>query len=98
MRSTTIVTATSHVGFHGTPSITGRAAALLRHVAERSVRLVRGRQELRSLASLSDHELRDIGLSRHDLDTASLLPLTVDPTAVLASMVRERDRLRRWSR
>ena len=35
-----------------------------------------------------------IGLSRHDLDTASILPLTVDPTAVLASMVRERDRLR----
>jgi uncharacterized protein YjiS (DUF1127 family) len=94
MRTSITMTATSHGRFHGTSSVLDRAATLLRHAGERTLQVVRGRRTLRTLAALSDHELRDIGLSRHDLDTASILPLTVDPTAVLSSMVRERDRLR----
>jgi uncharacterized protein YjiS (DUF1127 family) len=94
MRTNITLTATSHGRFHGTASVFDRAASLLRHAAERTVQIVRGRRTLRTLAALSDHELRDIGLSRHDLDTVSVLPLAVDPTAVLSSMVRERDRLR----
>jgi uncharacterized protein YjiS (DUF1127 family) len=94
MRTSITMTATSHGRFHGTASAFDRASNVLRHAAERTAQLIRGRRTLKALAALSDYELRDIGLSRHDLDTASILPLTVDPTVMLASMVRERDRLR----
>jgi uncharacterized protein YjiS (DUF1127 family) len=94
MRTSPTLAATSHGEFHATASVVDRASSLLRHAAERTVQLIRGRRVLRTLAALSDHELRDIGLTRHDLDTASILPLSVDPSAVLGSMVHERDRLR----
>ena len=98
MRTSITMTATSHARFHGTASALDKAVTLLRHAAERTAQLVRGRRQLKVLAALSDYELRDIGLSRHDLDSASILPLTVDPTAVLFSLVQERDRFRSRSR
>jgi Domain of unknown function (DUF1127) len=45
---------------------------------------------MRQLASMSDHELADIRLTRQDLRDASALPLGDDPTRVFAMRVRER--------
>ena len=53
------------------------------------------RAEMNALGRLSDHELNDVGLSRSDIIAVTGLPLDIDPTAVLASMVEER---RRWRR
>ena len=49
------------------------------------------------LATLRDHELRDIGLTRQDLRSATALPLDEDPTRFLAKAVAER-RGARWAR
>jgi len=35
------------------------------------------------LAAMSEHELRDIGLSRQDLTDVAALPLDADPSALL---------------
>jgi uncharacterized protein YjiS (DUF1127 family) len=53
-------------------------------------RIVRARREFARIAALSDRELRDIGLMRHDLRNATALPLDEDPTRYLASVVTER--------
>jgi uncharacterized protein YjiS (DUF1127 family) len=63
---------------------------LLLHVLSAPVRFYAARAQLNRLAGLSDHELRDIGLSRTDLEAASALPLDVEPTAELARLVHER--------
>ncbi len=44
----------------------------------RMVKNWRGRRQLRQLASLDDHLLRDVGLSRDALRTLARQPLTVD--------------------
>lgn len=54
------------------------------------VRYYRARAELTRLSALSDHELKDIGLTRTDIQSVGALPLEVDPTSVLAQMVHER--------
>ena len=61
------------------------------------VRVVRARREYARLAALTEHELRDIGLTRGDLADVTALPLDEDPTLVLARKVEER-RIRRGSR
>lgn len=50
----------------------------------------RARQILHRLSGLTDRELRDIGLTRRDLDAVRALPLDADPSAALARLVEER--------
>jgi uncharacterized protein YjiS (DUF1127 family) len=54
-----------------------------------------GRREIITLAALSDHELRDIGLLRADVLQAAGADLGEDPTIVLARIVQERNATRR---
>ena len=44
----------------------------------------RNRRQLRRIADLDDHLLRDIGLTRSDVEAASTMPIYTDPTARLA--------------
>ena len=57
-------------------------------------RVARARRELSMLMSLSDHQLRDIGVMPHDLVAASNLPLGEDAAEYVAREVSERRRAR----
>ena len=59
-------------------------------IARAPFRFYAARAELTKLAALSDHELCDIGLTRTDIATATALPIEIDPTTALASVVRDR--------
>ena len=83
------------------PSITATRDDVLRSRSERIIpaltrllfwplRVVKARAELAKLAALSDHELRDVGLSRQDLRDATALALDEDPTRHLARTVGRR--------
>ena len=54
------------------------------------VRYYRARRELAVLGSMTDYELRDIGLTRADLNNVTALPADEDPTLPLAHVVDER--------
>ena len=92
------------------PSIAGRAATAsllprestarralrsLVHLVGWPFRMWAARQNLAQLAGMSEHELRDIGLTRQDLYDVSGYPLDQDPTAVLSSRVAARRRYMR---
>jgi uncharacterized protein YjiS (DUF1127 family) len=55
---------------------------------------LRNRHEITSLSELDDHQLKDIGLTRHDINSA-LLSSTFfeDPSSHLTSAARRRSRL-----
>ena len=59
-----------------------RFAAMVREAGER-------RRVVHNLASLDDHMLRDIGLTRFDVEAALVEPATTDATLVLADRARE---------
>lgn len=59
-----------------------RFAAKLREAGER-------RRVVHNLASLDDHMLRDIGLTRFDVDSALVEAASTDATLVLAERARE---------
>lgn len=56
------------------------------------VRVYRSRQTLHQLSQMSTRELRDIGLTPYDVQSAQALPLDADPTDLLARRARERAR------
>jgi uncharacterized protein YjiS (DUF1127 family) len=56
------------------------------------VRVYRSRQVLHRLAAMDPRELRDIGLTIHDVRSAQALPLDIDPTSMLADRAREHAR------
>lgn len=60
------------------------------HLLAWPFRVARARGELAKLARLDDRELRDIGLTRHDIRGATALPLDQDPTRFLAALVGRR--------
>lgn len=68
--------------FAAAASAVARFAASLREAGER-------RRAVRSLASLDDHMLRDIGLTRFDVDAALVEPALTDGTLILAERARE---------
>ncbi len=55
------------------------AAPLLR-VLSWPARVAAARRTMTELGRMSDYELRDIGLSRQDLNDATSLPLDADPS------------------
>ena len=81
------------------PTHSGAAGwAALRRMAWRvlgwPIRVHRARETMHALCRLDDHELRDIGLTRLDLQAASALPLDADPSALLRGTVERRRRRR----
>ena len=56
------------------------------------VRVYRARQTLHTLSRMDQRELRDIGLTPYDVQSAQALPLDSDPTELLADRARERAR------
>jgi uncharacterized protein YjiS (DUF1127 family) len=77
------------------PSPPAQVSSGLARILLWPARVLRARSELAALAALSDHELRDIGLTRQDLRGATALPLDESPTRFLAAVVSERCRARR---
>ncbi|WP_409337825.1 DUF1127 domain-containing protein [Afipia sp. P52-10] len=56
------------------------------------IRVYRARQALHQLAAMDTRELRDIGLTPYDVQSAQALPMDADPTKLLALRARERAR------
>ena len=56
------------------------------------IRVYRARQTLHLLSQMDARELRDIGLTPHDVRSAYALPLDADPTRLLADRASERAR------
>jgi uncharacterized protein YjiS (DUF1127 family) len=92
MRTTTMTASTSSL-IHGVSPSIEAALGLARHILARPFHMIRTRRQFRELQGMSNQALRDIGLTRLDVDTAAILPWSVDPTAVLSAMVQERQRL-----
>ena len=66
----------------------------LRHALGWPARVCRARQTMLQLGSLNDHELRDIGLSRQDLNDATALAFDADPSLTLTLRSEQRRRRR----
>ena len=82
-----------------TQAVTQAVAALgapVRRGCRQLVEAWRRRNDAAVLVSFDDYMLRDIGLTRGDLDDALAEPLWRDPTAVLVRRQSER-RAYRWS-
>ncbi|HLH51046.1 MAG TPA: DUF1127 domain-containing protein [Roseiarcus sp.] len=62
------------------PSLFDKALALLWRAALWPAHVVATRRMLAQLASMSDYELRDVGLTRQDLVDLTARPLDEDPT------------------
>ena len=54
------------------------------------VRITEARRLMRQVGGMSDHELRDIGLTRHDVWDATALPHGADPSRLFQQRVDER--------
>jgi uncharacterized protein YjiS (DUF1127 family) len=70
------------------PSLT----AALRRALSWPARVGAARRTMIQLGRMSDHELRDIGLTRHDLADVAALPLDADPAALLVRRRAGRER------
>jgi len=62
------------------PSLLDKLAAFLVRAALWPIRVVEARRTLAQLATLSEYELRDVGLTRQDLVDLTARPLDEDPT------------------
>lgn len=72
-----------------------RAAAAAVACGKRMAQALRHRRDMAILASVNDHMLADMGLTRGDVNDAFAEPQWRDPTAVLAARVHERRSSRR---
>ena len=71
-----------------TPNAFATACAGVMRFAARVGEAGRNRRIVHGLSSLDDHLLRDIGLTRHDVDAALIEPAMTDGTLVLAERAR----------
>jgi uncharacterized protein YjiS (DUF1127 family) len=71
---------TSPLGGLPRPSLLDKTAGFLARIALWPIRVIEARRTLAQLASLSDYELRDVGLTRQDLIDITARPLDEDPT------------------
>lgn len=62
------------------PSLFDKASALLWRAALWPAHVIATRRTLAQLASMSEYELRDVGLTRQDLVDLTARPLDEDPT------------------
>jgi uncharacterized protein YjiS (DUF1127 family) len=95
MRAAITTDHTGHLAFGRSTPIFNALAAFLVRAVMRPIRFYKNRSEMAPLMDLSDHELRDIGLTRADLITVSGMTSDADPTMILARTVQERHRWRR---
>jgi hypothetical protein len=65
-------------------SIAAEFLALCKPIALWPVRVVAARAVMAQLAAMNVRELADIGLSRQDVRDATALPISEDPTQILA--------------
>jgi uncharacterized protein YjiS (DUF1127 family) len=63
--------------------LTSRAASAFWRALSWPARVSAARRTLSDLARMSEYELRDIGLTRQDLNDATALPLDADPSGLL---------------
>ena len=77
---------------HASTGWRARAADLAGTVLQAPGRYLRNRQLLNQMAQMSEFELSDIGLTRHDVSDATGLGLGQDPTLLFEA--RRQDRLR----
>jgi uncharacterized protein YjiS (DUF1127 family) len=75
---------------HG--AIASRLISGIGHVLLWPARVMAARRELEMLASMSEYELKDIGLSRSDVADVTALPADASPTDFLSARVEERHR------
>ena len=94
MSPTSIVPSITAAQAYERRSRSGRIVPALIRLLFWPLRVARARAEFAKLAALSDHELRDIGLSRQDLRDVTALALDEDPTHRLARTVAQRRRRR----
>jgi uncharacterized protein YjiS (DUF1127 family) len=73
-------------------SSTSHAAEALWRVLSWPARVSAARRTMSGLARMSDYELRDIGLTRSDLNDATALPLDADPSGLLVKRRSWRER------
>ncbi|HXE26517.1 MAG TPA: DUF1127 domain-containing protein, partial [Roseiarcus sp.] len=69
---------------HMASHMASRAAGAVWRVVAWPARVGAARRAMSELARMSDYELRDIGLTRSDINDTSALPLSADPTGLLA--------------
>ena len=67
-----------------------QASALLNRTLQWPWRVLEAQRELSVLAVMSEHELKDTGLTRGDVSAATALPTGMRPTDFLAQRVEER--------
>ena len=67
-------------------------ANVLRSALSWPARVGAARRTMAQLSRMSDHELRDIGLARHDVSDATALRIDEDPTALLVRRRAGRER------
>ncbi|MFI4997990.1 MAG: DUF1127 domain-containing protein [Hyphomicrobiales bacterium] len=75
-------------------STLSRLLSWLKTILSWPLRVMAAQRELEVLAGMSEHELKDIGLTRSDLGDATALPADASPTGFLASRIEERYRAR----
>ena len=80
---TTIKTTASR---SATDSFTGVSVNRLARAVGAAWTSLRNRSQVRRLAELDDHLLADIGLTRSDVEEASSMPITTDPSIQLAAV------------
>jgi uncharacterized protein YjiS (DUF1127 family) len=74
------------------PQPASRTTAALWRVLSWPARVAAARRTLTELARMSEYELRDIGLSRQDLNDTTSLPLDADPSGLLVRRRASRER------
>ena len=81
--------ATSTIASQGTfARATKVAARALKRLLLWPVHVARARRDFAQLAAMNDHELKDIGLARHDIANATALAGDEDATLMLAQAAR----------
>jgi len=71
---------------------TSHAAQALWRVLSWPARVSAARRTMSELSRMSEYELRDIGLTRSDLNDATALPLDADPSGLLVKRRAWRER------
>ncbi len=72
---------------------TSHAAEALWRILSWPARVAAARRTMSELARMSEYELRDIGLTRSDVNDATALPLDADPSGLLVRRRSWRERV-----
>ena len=93
-----VLTRAGSAGRPERPSAFKAALLAIAAVAVRRVVLWHNRRAVYRLTTLDDRHLKDIGVTRADIDWALSKPWSVDPSKELADRVERRRAAARWAR